>query len=488
MSSSVSIPDNTNDSEIPGVEGSAPQAALSAEVIRKIYPPASDAGIAGLPVLFKELAARKPRNRNELTGIFATIAAETGNFEPITEYGAEGASYAPYYGRGLIQLTWLENYESFSKWAGVDAVSNPNIVLQPEISAKAFVWYWDAIGPGLSHDVGEYASKGDWENVRSIVNAGSPGRYHITTPTDKFMPTIERALQYLPQDAGINSDAYNIDGAGSSNALRGLDCIDAPNGIQTVGNGALTNGDALAQLLGIYAQDASRAYEAHFIVDPAVDPGIFQFQPTKTFELRGVGENLDGVYSITEVSPLFHFDGRLQYEVIAHKEDPNAPVPQIFSLNPPMGDGPSKPSVVAADSIVPASQINQRILENAEKSRGRSTASGPGGGNVACAWAVNNFCVIPSGLKAVGSNPDYVPSMEDDLKGARGQLVSRESASPGDIWIAPDQGHVGIVMDEGAKTILSNSSSGASFSWEDDIDAVNAWYGGGKERIYRLTS
>lgn len=459
---------------------------LSAEIIRKVYPPASDAGIAGLPILFQELAKLKPRGRNELIGIFATIAAETGNFEPIAEYGAEGADYAPYYGRGLVQLTWVENYQAFSSWSGVDAVSNPDIVLNPDISAKAFVWYWDAIGPGLSFNVGEYAAKGDWQNVRSIVNAGSPGRYHVTTPSDKFMPTIERGLQYLPQDAGISSDAYNISGAGSANATAGLDCIDTPNGIQTVGNGALTNGDAIAQLLGIYAQDASRAYEAHLIIDPVVEPDIFKFQPTKTFELKGIGEDLDGTYTITEVNPQFQFDGRIEYEVIAHKPDPNAPQPQIFSLNPPMGTGPSKPSTVAADTIIATSEISNSIFENAKKAKGKSTASSPGGGNVACAWAVNNFCITPSGLKKIGSNPDYVPSMEDDLKGNRGQLVTREQAVPGDIWIAPDQAHVGIVMDAGAKTILSNSSSKAAFSWEADIESVNAYYSGGSERLYRV--
>jgi len=50
----------------------------------------------------------------------------------------------------------------------------------------------------------------------------------------------------------------------------------------------------------------------------------------------------------------------------------------------------------------------------------------------------------------------------------------------------PEQGHVGICMDKGCATVLSNSSSKAKFVWKDAIDSVNANYGSGKETLYRV--
>lgn len=44
-----------------------------------------------------------------------------------------------YYGRGLSQLTWLDNYTKFSKLVGVDLVKEPDRALDPKISAGILV-------------------------------------------------------------------------------------------------------------------------------------------------------------------------------------------------------------------------------------------------------------------------------------------------------------------------------------------------------------
>jgi hypothetical protein len=77
-----------------------------------------------------------------------------------------------------------------------------------------------------------------------------------------------------------------------------------------------------------------------------------------------------------------------------------------------------------------------------------------------------------------------VVSCVQDMEGGRAQKVSRDQAIAGDIWIAFDMAHIGIMMDK--TTVLSNSSSKASFSWEDNIDSVNGFYGGSEHGIYRL--
>lgn len=45
-----------------------------------------------------------------------------------------------YYGRGFVQLTWYGNYARTGEALGIDLVNNPDLMLDPRISAKAMVW------------------------------------------------------------------------------------------------------------------------------------------------------------------------------------------------------------------------------------------------------------------------------------------------------------------------------------------------------------
>jgi len=139
------------------------------------------------------------------------------------------------------------------------------------------------------------------------------------------------------------------------------------------------------------------------------------------------------------------------------------------------GDGKGK---------VPAGQINQRIYNSARGAYGQSTASGPAGGNEACAWQVNRV-LAQSGIAPIGSNPDYVPSVESALQGGRGSAISPNQAQAGDIVIAGGQQHIGICMNNGCSQVLSNSSSRAAFVWKSDRN-FDGFYGGGASRIYRV--
>jgi hypothetical protein len=50
--------------------------------------------------------------------VFANVWEETGVLRLMVEGNGEQASYAPWYGRGLIQLTHLENYERYGTYRG----------------------------------------------------------------------------------------------------------------------------------------------------------------------------------------------------------------------------------------------------------------------------------------------------------------------------------------------------------------------------------
>lgn len=88
--------------------------------------------------------------------MLATSYHETAmTMQPIEEYGkGRGRVYGKkikhnrqpysfpdkiYYGRGDVQLTWYENYELMGKLLGIPLLSNPELALQPKISAKIMI-------------------------------------------------------------------------------------------------------------------------------------------------------------------------------------------------------------------------------------------------------------------------------------------------------------------------------------------------------------
>lgn len=128
--------------------------------------------------------------------------------------------------------------------------------------------------------------------------------------------------------------------------------------------------------------------------------------------------------------------------------------------------------------------VSGNVAATAEQMLGFNTAGGPGDGNVACAWAVNQV------LGAAGIPPldgDSVRSMEGALTSGRGTLVDQSSAKPGDIVIVTDgsRAHTGICLNAGCTRVVSNSSSRKSFSWVSGPDFKPS-YNAGVGRIYRL--
>jgi predicted chitinase len=135
---------------------------------------------------------------------------------------------------------------------------------------------------------------------------------------------------------------------------------------------------------------------------------------------------------------------------------------------------------------VTSGSMQQRIYQAARQSYGMSSRSGPGGGNVACAWAVNKV-LNKSGISTIGKNPNLVFSVRDALEAGRGQQISRSQASAGDLVLAMGSGsrqHIGICMNQGCTQVLSNSSSRKSFSWISDTDFSGTY--GVPSKIYRV--
>lgn len=429
-----------------------------------------------LPYVLKAMAADGLTSKNQLVAIIATIYVETTPFAPIREYGrGAGMGYAPYYGRGFIQLTHDYNYRAAGQKLGIDLLSNPDKALEPEFAAKVLTFFWRGGTGGNNPSIP--AEKGDWRGVRREVNGGY-------THLDKFMGAVERGLQVFK--SGIDPKAI---GAIPLDGSYGLGCVDAGSaGSRTLTgvHNPTTQADALAYALGLHMRERDRSHELNATINVASVPELLELDAQKTFEVKGFGAELDGTFTTDEIV-FYPLDPRgLIAEIHAFKPDPNAPPPQIFLHDSQAGLNPAQPSAPLGN--VPVGEIPQKIYQAAIAAKGKSSANGPGNGNVACAWCINVLVLPAAGLKPIGSNPNYVPSVVEALDGGRGKKVDASQAVSGDIWISYDMAHIGICTSAGCATVLSNSSSKASFSWEDSRASVDASYRGPTQAIYRVIS
>lgn len=112
----------------------------------------------------------------------AQVAHESGGFRYVREL-ASGEAYegradlgntepgdGPLFrGRGLIQITGRHNYNECGQALGVDLVSNPVLLEQPELAARSAGWFWD------SRHLNELADRGDTRGITKRINGGLNG-------------------------------------------------------------------------------------------------------------------------------------------------------------------------------------------------------------------------------------------------------------------------------------------------------------------------
>lgn len=129
------------------------------------------------PALHHELVIRNQGSKNTQAAAVGTTAIESAHtFLPVREafwlseaWRAANLRYYEFYGRGLIQLTWRENYARMSPVCGVDLVAEPDLALEPEHAAVIFAEYF------LTHDLQASADAEDWAACRRKVQGGTAG-------------------------------------------------------------------------------------------------------------------------------------------------------------------------------------------------------------------------------------------------------------------------------------------------------------------------
>lgn len=124
-------------------------------------------------------AAPDMADRRTVAAIIGESAQETDWMCSLVEYGGPRTRYAPYFGRGCIQLTWRDNYAGFGWWLhGLGVVADPNVfVANPDLVATWPYPWLSAIYYFVRHIDQGYVQSENWNAVSGLINAGTPDYY-----------------------------------------------------------------------------------------------------------------------------------------------------------------------------------------------------------------------------------------------------------------------------------------------------------------------
>lgn len=154
-----------------------------------------------LPAIIAALKQQGIYSKLTLVAAIATVGVETPDFAPIREIGSRAyfekmyggradlnnckpGDGALYCGRGHIQLTGRANYRTYGTRLGIDLENNPNLALQPDVSASILALYFK------DRKIDMLANQGKWRAVRKAVNGGFNAWDEFITLVNKITKII----------------------------------------------------------------------------------------------------------------------------------------------------------------------------------------------------------------------------------------------------------------------------------------------------------
>jgi predicted chitinase len=154
---------------------------------KALLPKMSQEQVDSINAILDEIERQNVTDNKHKAYIMATAFHETAHtMLPVVEYGSQkylrSKNYYPYIGRGFVQLTWLYNYEKYSKIMGIDFVSNPELLLDVKNSAFILV-HGMKNGTFTGKKLSDY--KG-FISMRKIIN-GNDRAFDIAVIADLFL-------------------------------------------------------------------------------------------------------------------------------------------------------------------------------------------------------------------------------------------------------------------------------------------------------------
>lgn len=151
-------------------------------------------------------AAPDMADRRTVAAIVGESAQETDWMCSLVEYGGPRTRYAPYFGRGCIQLTWRNNYAGFGRWLhSLGVVADPDVfVNQPDlVTTWPYPWL-SAIYYFVQHIDQGYVQSENWNAISGLINAGNPNYY---VPSYELRSrSVRMALDALSDWSGAEYD------------------------------------------------------------------------------------------------------------------------------------------------------------------------------------------------------------------------------------------------------------------------------------------
>lgn len=154
--------------------------------------------VLGMSAILDEWDKRGLSDVRFLAYMLATVLLECGaGMWPISEYGGGSTRYAPYYGRGFVQLTWQANYLKAGKAVGVDLVASPERALELPI-ATAILFDGMLEGWFTNKRLSDYIHGAvcDYDGARRIIN-GTDKAATVAGYAARFELAIRSALTTL---------------------------------------------------------------------------------------------------------------------------------------------------------------------------------------------------------------------------------------------------------------------------------------------------
>ncbi|AWH89620.1 hypothetical protein HYN51_14320 [Limnobaculum parvum] len=142
------------------------------------------------------------------------LLTESGYLQYTKELGND-LSYDPWRGRGLIQITFKDNYKEYGDYINEDVTSGTNYIkLESEPhSITSAIWYWNVKAILTPH-----ADNDDFIWITRKINGGYNGYDHRLSVLNKFIEKTNGALCFKKNHSGI----YYIEESQAYNEMRGI--------------------------------------------------------------------------------------------------------------------------------------------------------------------------------------------------------------------------------------------------------------------------
>ncbi|MFL1391133.1 glycoside hydrolase family 19 protein [Pseudomonas tritici] len=174
---------------------------ITEQQLLQILPNAGRQAGVFVPVLNTAMGKYGIVTRLRIAAFIAQVGHESGQLRGVREIwgptaqqaGYEGRAHlgntvkgdgSKYRGRGLIQITGRANYAACGDALGLDLLSKPELLEQPQHAAMSAAWFWSTSGLNTLADQGEFVK------ITRRINGGLNGQADRQALYDKALKVL----------------------------------------------------------------------------------------------------------------------------------------------------------------------------------------------------------------------------------------------------------------------------------------------------------